>query len=81
MISIGKTENKNCPEIAASSHDFFFKTMTTKKSASTKEKIFHPSSRKAGQLARKAIRKTKISNIVNERHKKHNASGTSKVPI
>jgi len=51
--------------------------MTTKKSASPKkEKLFHPSSRKAGQLARKAIRQTKLSNIHRERHKKHNASGT-----
>jgi len=49
--------------------------MTTKKSASAKkEKGFHPSSRKAGQLARKAIRQSKISNIVNDRHKRHNAT-------
>jgi translation machinery-associated protein 16 len=56
--------------------------MTTKKSASAKkEKLFHPSSRKAGQLARKAIRQTKLSNILHERHTKHNASGTSQVRL
>ncbi|KAF9531780.1 hypothetical protein CPB83DRAFT_848715 [Crepidotus variabilis] len=38
-----------------------------------KEKVFHPSSRKAGQLARKALRKGKVGNLSSERHKKHNS--------
>jgi translation machinery-associated protein 16 len=56
--------------------------MTSKKSTSAKkEKLFHPSSRKAGQLARKAIRQTKLSSILHDRHKKHNTSGTSQIRL
>jgi hypothetical protein len=64
------------PEIAST-----LWTMTSSKStklgSAKKENIFHPSSRKAGQISRKAIRQTKLSNILSEKNKKHNASGTS----
>jgi len=37
-----------------------------------KEKIFHPESRKAAQLNRKAVRKEKLGNLaVNRKHKSH----------
>ncbi|KAJ7281620.1 hypothetical protein C8J57DRAFT_79506 [Mycena rebaudengoi] len=35
-----------------------------------KEKVFHPDSRKAGQLARNALRKGKLGNLRTKRHKK-----------
>ncbi|PPR03211.1 hypothetical protein CVT26_008059 [Gymnopilus dilepis] len=37
-----------------------------------KEKVFHPASRKAGQLARHAIRKGKLGNLATKRTQKHN---------
>lgn len=40
-----------------------------------KEKIAHPQSRKAGQIARKSLRKGKMGNMVSTRHKKHNGMG------
>ncbi|KAJ4473856.1 hypothetical protein J3R30DRAFT_3296289 [Lentinula aciculospora] len=39
--------------------------------SSKKEKIFHPQSRKADQLSRKALRKEKIVSLVSSRNKKH----------
>jgi hypothetical protein len=41
-----------------------------------KEKIFHPSSRKAVQLARTAHRKDRLGDLASKRHKKHNSLGT-----
>ncbi|KAF8956928.1 hypothetical protein BDZ97DRAFT_1848946 [Flammula alnicola] len=38
-----------------------------------KEKLFHPSSRKAGQLARNALRKGKLGNLATKRSQKHNS--------
>jgi len=38
-----------------------------------KEKIFHPSSRKADQLARKSLRKGRLVTLVNDRHKKQSS--------
>ncbi|KAG6891222.1 hypothetical protein C0995_008474 [Termitomyces sp. Mi166 len=51
---------------------------TPKKAASApkKEKVFHPSSRKADQLARKALRKGKLGNLASKRSQKHNSLGT-----
>jgi len=40
-----------------------------------KEKVFHPASRKAGQLARHAIRKGKLGNLATKRTQKHNTLG------
>lgn len=47
----------------------------TAKSKPKKEKIFHPSSRKAGQLARTAIRKGRLGNLTTQRHHKTNNIG------
>ncbi|KAF9462887.1 hypothetical protein BDZ94DRAFT_1260097 [Collybia nuda] len=41
--------------------------------APKKEKIHHPSSRKAGQLARNALRKGKLGNLASKRGQKHNS--------
>jgi hypothetical protein len=41
-----------------------------------KEKIFHPSSRKAGQLTRHAHRKDRLENLTSKRNQKHNLLGT-----
>jgi len=38
-----------------------------------KEKVYHPSSRKAGQLARNALRKGKLGNLASKRGQKHNS--------
>ncbi|KAF8202464.1 hypothetical protein BJ912DRAFT_443443 [Pholiota molesta] len=38
-----------------------------------KEKLFHPSSRKAGQLARNALRKGKLGNLASKRTHKQNS--------
>jgi translation machinery-associated protein 16 len=38
-----------------------------------KEKVFHPASRKAGQLARHALRKGKLGNLSTKRNQKHNS--------
>ncbi|KAI0272771.1 hypothetical protein BC834DRAFT_949284 [Gloeopeniophorella convolvens] len=48
---------------------------TTKKSpkGTKKEKIFHPDSRKAGQLARKQLRKSKLAGQASKRAKLHSA--------
>ena len=49
------------------------KASAVKKAAKGKqkaEKIFHPESRKAGQMQREALRKTKLSNQVVKRGKK-----------
>ena len=40
-----------------------------------KEKVFHPSSRKAGQLARNALRKGKLGNLAAKRTQKHHSLG------
>lgn len=45
--------------------------------APKKEKIYHPSSRKAGQLARNALRKGKLGNLASKRGQKHNSLGRS----
>ncbi|KAG6916123.1 hypothetical protein DXG01_008354 [Tephrocybe rancida] len=42
-------------------------------SAPKKEKLFHPSSRKADQLARKALRKGKLGNLATKRGQKHHS--------
>jgi translation machinery-associated protein 16 len=49
----------------------------TKKPQKTakKEKVFHPESRKAGQLARKQIRKSKLTGQASKRAKLHSAKG------
>lgn len=36
-----------------------------------KEKVFHPESRKAAQIARKALRKGKLGNLASKRGQKH----------
>ena len=41
-------------------------------SAPKKEKVFHPESRKANQIARKALRKGKMGNLAVKRSKKQN---------
>ncbi|TFK39988.1 translation machinery-associated protein 16, partial [Crucibulum laeve] len=41
--------------------------------APKKEKVFHPSSRKAGQFARHALRKGKLGNLASKRGQKHNS--------
>ncbi|KAG6891558.1 hypothetical protein C0992_004416 [Termitomyces sp. T32_za158] len=48
---------------------------TPKKAVSVpkKEKVFHPSSRKADQLARKALRKGKLGNLASKRSQKQNS--------
>lgn len=43
-----------------------------------KEKIFHPESRKAGQLARKQLRKSKLAGQASKRTKLHSTKGKSK---
>ncbi|KAF8075006.1 hypothetical protein FPV67DRAFT_1559612 [Lyophyllum atratum] len=48
--------------------------------APKKEKLFHPSSRKAGQLARNALRKGKLGNLASKRGQKHNTLGKSFKP-
>ncbi|KAG5353791.1 hypothetical protein C0989_001908 [Termitomyces sp. Mn162] len=53
------------------------KTPKTAASAPKKEKIFHPSSRKADQLARKALRKGKLGNLASKRSQKQNSLGMS----
>lgn len=40
-----------------------------------KEKVFHPSSRKAGQLARNALRKGKLGNLSAKRSQKNHSLG------
>ncbi|EIN09527.1 hypothetical protein PUNSTDRAFT_101382 [Punctularia strigosozonata HHB-11173 SS5] len=42
-----------------------------KKESARKEKIFHPQSRKAGQLARTQLRKDKLASAASKRAKKH----------
>ncbi|RDB23744.1 Translation machinery-associated protein 16 [Hypsizygus marmoreus] len=46
---------------------------TTTTTAPKKEKVFHPSSRKAGQLARNALRKGKLGNLAAKRGQKHHS--------
>jgi hypothetical protein len=41
------------------------------------EKIFHPASRKAGQMERNSLRKQKMGNQLVKRNKKHMAQGMS----
>jgi Translation machinery-associated protein 16 len=43
-----------------------------------KEKIFHPESRKASQLARKQLRKSKLAEQASKRAKLHSAKGKSR---
>ncbi|THH14631.1 hypothetical protein EW146_g5723 [Bondarzewia mesenterica] len=45
----------------------------TKEKKAKKEKIFHPESRKAGQLARTQIRKSKLAGQASKRAKKHSS--------
>jgi hypothetical protein len=40
-----------------------------------KEKVFHPDSRKAGQLNRVQLRKVKLADAASKRTKKHSAQG------
>ena len=51
--------------------------MAPSKSASKekKEKIFHPNSRKAGQLTRTQLRKNKLADQASKRSKKHASKG------
>ncbi|KAF4610996.1 hypothetical protein D9613_006864 [Agrocybe pediades] len=46
---------------------------TDKSKTEKKEKLHHPSSRKAGQLARHALRKGKLGNLHTKRHAKQNS--------
>jgi translation machinery-associated protein 16 len=46
-----------------------------------KEKLFHPSSRKAGQLARNALRKGKLGNLASKRTHKQNSLGMRCISI
>jgi translation machinery-associated protein 16 len=48
-----------------------------KTSGGKKEKVFHPSSRKAGQLARQALRKEKLQNLKTKRKEKDGTLGSS----
>jgi hypothetical protein len=43
--------------------------------AAKKEKIFHPESRKAGQLGRKQLRKSKLTGQASNRAKLHSVKG------
>ena len=43
--------------------------------ATKKEKLFHPESRKAGQLARKQLRKSKLAGQASKRTKLHSSKG------
>lgn len=52
-------------------------TIKTTASKSKKEKIFHPGSRKAEQLARKALRKGKLGDLSSKRSQKHDTRGES----
>ena len=45
-------------------------TKRVSKPKQKKEKIFHPESRKAGQLARTQLRKNKLTEASSKRHKK-----------
>jgi translation machinery-associated protein 16 len=45
-------------------------------SKTKKEKVFHPESRKAGQLARAALRKSKITEAASNRAKKYTSQGS-----
>ncbi|KAH9852187.1 hypothetical protein C2E23DRAFT_827847 [Lenzites betulinus] len=47
------------------------KPVSKKSSGGKKEKVFHPQSRKAGQLARVQLRKSKLVEHARERYKKH----------
>jgi translation machinery-associated protein 16 len=44
-----------------------------------KEKIFHPESRKAGQLARTQLRKSKLAEASLKRHKKFSSQSMSEL--
>lgn len=44
-----------------------------------KEKVFHPDSRKAAQLARTHLRKSKLAKATAKRAKKHAAQGQSSI--
>ncbi|KAF8817532.1 hypothetical protein BYT27DRAFT_7199066 [Phlegmacium glaucopus] len=46
---------------------------TVKTTNPKKEKVFHPASRKAGQLARNALRKGKLGNLSTKRSQKHHS--------
>jgi translation machinery-associated protein 16 len=46
--------------------------------AAKKEKVFHPESRKAEQLARKQIRKSKLAGQASNRAKLHSSKGKLK---
>ena len=48
-----------------------------KKGGGKKEKVFHPQSRKAGQLVRTQLRKSKLVEQTRDRHKKLGSQGTA----
>ncbi|KAF9453537.1 hypothetical protein P691DRAFT_814485 [Macrolepiota fuliginosa MF-IS2] len=58
---------KDCGAMAPS------KTPKASASETKKEKVFHPSSRKAEQIARKALRKGKLGNQSSKRTQKHDS--------
>jgi hypothetical protein len=49
--------------------------------ATKREKLFHPESRKAGQLARKQLRKSKLAGQASNRAKLHSSKGKLSEPI
>ncbi len=55
------------------------KTSGTKTSGGKKEKVFHPQSRKAGQLVRTQIRKSRLVELSKERHKKQGSQGECEI--
>ena len=52
------------------------KSSGNKSSGAKKEKVFHPHSRKAGQLVRTQLRKSKLAEQVKERGKKQGSQGS-----
>jgi hypothetical protein len=63
------------PHINTAKQQFLMAPSST---AKPKEKLFHPSSRKAGQLARNALRKGKLGNLSSKRSKKYHSLGRSR---
>jgi translation machinery-associated protein 16 len=49
--------------------------------ATKREKLFHPESRKAGQVARKQLRKSKLAGQASKRVKLHSSKGKSSEPF
>jgi hypothetical protein len=50
---------------------------TASKPKQKREKIFHPESRKAGQIARSQLRKSKLTEASSKRHRKFASQGMS----